>query len=67
MMRSAVNDILQSARIAELREEVLEVAELAKSPPVVELPRGKRGRLRLVRLLARERRRNARLVAVIHG
>jgi hypothetical protein len=61
MTKPLVNEILQSARIVELREAVLEVAALAKSPPV-ELPRSNRSQ-RLIRLLVRERKRNARLVA----
>ena len=67
MMTPQAQAILQSARIAELRESATAVATLCKPPAVVELPRtrddGNSGRRRLFLLLARERRRNARLVA----
>lgn len=62
MTKSAVSKILQSARVAELRRDALEIAALVKLPPIVELPRGKRARLRLLRLLMRERNRNVRLI-----
>lgn len=60
--------ILQSARIAELRDSASAVAALCKRPAAVELPRLSRpgndgGRRRLLLLLARERRRNAALIA----
>ena len=61
--------ILQSARIAELRDRASSVASLCRAPAAVELPRthprdGNSGR-RLLLLLARERRRNASLVKLL--
>jgi hypothetical protein len=58
--------ILQSARIAELKEQAAEVARLARKPPAVELPRDARSHYRLLLLLARERRRNMRLVELLN-
>ena len=58
--------ILQSARLAELRDRAALVADLCKPSAVVELPGGNDDRRRfLLRLLARERRRNASLVKLI--
>jgi hypothetical protein len=57
--------ILQSARIAELRDRVASVAALCKPAAVVELPGAPDDRRRLLMLLARERRRNAGLVKLI--
>jgi hypothetical protein len=65
-MTPQVQAILQSARIAELRDTTSSVARLCRPPGAVELPRhgdGNNGRRLLFLLLARERRRNARLVA----
>jgi hypothetical protein len=60
-----VQTILQSARIAELQMQANELAALVRPAPVVEIPRTRRGtdHRRLLLLLARERRRNVRLVA----
>jgi len=58
--------ILQAARVAELRALASSTATLCRPPAAVELPRtrdGNSGRRLLLLLLARERRRNARLVA----
>ena len=61
--------ILQSARIAELRDRATLVAGLCKAPTVVEFPhssrRGADDRRRLLLLLARERRRNASLAKLL--
>jgi hypothetical protein len=61
--------ILQSARIAELRDHAALVASLCKAPAVVELPhnsrRGDHDRRRFLMLLAHERRRNSRLVKLL--
>lgn len=60
--------ILQSARIAELRDKASSVAALCKAPAVVELPRSRRGdsdRRRLLMLLARERQRTAKLIGLL--
>jgi hypothetical protein len=64
-MTSLQQAILQNARVAELRANAKEVATLCKSPPAVELPRSPTDRRRLLALLARERRRNVRLVALL--
>jgi hypothetical protein len=58
--------ILQSARIAELKQSTSSIAALCKAPAAVELPRARGddgGRRRLLLLLAHERRRNAALIA----
>lgn len=60
--------ILQSARIAELRDRASSVAALCKAPAVVEVSCSRRGidaRRLLLLLLARERHRNASLVKLI--
>lgn len=61
--------ILQSARIAELRDRASSVAALCKPPAVVELPPASRhgvdDRRRLLLLLAHERRRNSKLAKLI--
>jgi hypothetical protein len=60
--------ILQSARIAELRDRASSVAALCRAPAVVELARSRRGsddRRRLLMLLARERRRNTSLAKLL--
>jgi hypothetical protein len=63
MTKHLTSEMLRSARIAEMRASVLEIAALA-IPTTIELPRSKHAaRARLVRLLARERRRNARLLS----
>jgi hypothetical protein len=63
MTKPLANEILRSARIAELHDSVSEVAKLAKAVSF-ELPRNdKRARARLIRLLARERKRSAKLIA----
>jgi hypothetical protein len=57
-MKSHTKAILQSARIAELKARVA----LVKPRPCVELPRDARRRtMRLLALIAAERRRNAAL------
>ena len=62
--------ILQSARIAELRDRASSVASLCRAPAAVELSRrtrrdGNSDRRLLLLLLARERRRNAGLVKLL--
>ena len=66
--------ILQSARIAELRDAADHAAALCKRPPPVELgPRlsssgpAHRGRRRLLLLLAAERRRSAKLAELVRN
>jgi hypothetical protein len=62
-MSTEQQQILRSARIAELRVTTANVAALCKQPAAVELPADNRdGRRVLLQLLARERRRNAKLV-----
>jgi|KBSMisStaDraftv2_1062788.scaffolds.fasta_scaffold02656_13 hypothetical protein len=65
-MTPQAQTILRAARIAELKASASSVAALCRPPAAVELPRsrdGNSGRRLLLLLLARERRRNARLVA----
>jgi hypothetical protein len=65
-MTPQAQTILRAARIAELKAAASSTAALCKPPAAVELPRsrdGNSGRRLLILLLARERRRNARLVA----
>jgi hypothetical protein len=63
MNKLHTSEMMRSARIAELRANVLEVAALMV-PSKVELPRSNHAaRARLVRLLVNERRRNAKLIA----
>jgi len=65
-MTPQAQTILRAARIAELKASASSVAALCRPPAAVELPRsrdGNSGRRLLFLLLARERRRNARLVA----
>jgi hypothetical protein len=65
-MSTEQQQILRSARVAELRATTASVAALCRPPAAVELPvtsrRGDGGRRLLIQLLARERRRNAKLV-----
>lgn len=66
-MTPQAQTILRAARVAELKATASSVAALCRPPAAVELPRstrdGNSGRRLLLLLLARERRRNARLVA----
>jgi len=63
-MQSLSREILQSARIAELKT----AAALVHSRPPVQLPRDSRRKsARLRVLLAAERRRNAALIATMAG
>ena len=62
-MNRLTQSLMQSARVAELARDADELARLAKPAPRVELPRDDSGRRLLIALLARERRRNARLMA----
>jgi hypothetical protein len=62
--------ILQSARIAELRDRASLVASVCKPSAVVELSRNSRrgaadDRRRFLMLLAHERRRNSKLVELL--
>jgi hypothetical protein len=60
--------ILQSARIAELRTAATELATLCQRPvPVVLAHSPPASRRCLLALLVRERRRNAKLVELLHG
>jgi hypothetical protein len=59
-------EVLQSARVAELRMAAEEISALCRRPVAVSLPRlPSSDRRRLLLLLAHERRRNARLVELI--
>jgi hypothetical protein len=57
--------ILQSARIVELRSAVMETAELCKDRSQISLPKSSKYRS-LKSLLVRERKRNAKLVKLVH-
>lgn len=63
-MARLADEIRQSARVADLRDDAAEVAALARRSPTVDLPLdGHGGRRRLMALLIRERRKTARLLA----
>ena len=67
-MTPQAQTILRAARVAELKAAASSVAALCRAPATVELPRtrdGNSGRRLLLLLLARERRRNARLVELL--
>jgi hypothetical protein len=57
--------ILRSARIEEMRQAALEMSNLCRKPPPIELT--KRRNRRLMISLVHERRRNAKLVETING
>jgi hypothetical protein len=59
-----VREILQSARVADIKRAAAETAVLCKTPAAVTLERS-RARRRLLMLLAHERRRNAKLVGLV--
>lgn len=65
MKSNAAQAILQSARLHELKKAVA----LVKPRPLVQLPRdSKRRSIRLIALIAAERRRNAALIEQLtHG
>lgn len=63
-MTSQVANLLASARVAELHTQADELAMAARPPVRVELPRDPRqANRRLLLLVARERKRSARLLA----
>jgi hypothetical protein len=63
-----LRQILIRARVAELRDSASSVAKLCRPPAVVELRRSSDGGRRvLLQLLARERRRSAKLVSELLG
>lgn len=67
-MPKLADTLLRTARVAELRTSVTEVAALCQRPaPVALAESSSSGHRRLLLLLARERRRNAKLVELISG
>ena len=63
-MTTRVANLLASAHVAELRAQADELVAVARPPVRVELPRDPRqANRRLLLLVARERKRNARLLA----
>jgi len=67
-MKAKARHLLQSARIAELRNSVVEIAALCEQRAPTLLPTSSAARRRcLLHLLVQERKRNMKLVSVVEN